>query len=177
MSQRRLERAERRAERRARRRERRDVLGLVNAGLILILVSVLLLIVFVPFDQIALQWAAFFSDIKPYVVPSNGFLVFYLEHWNTHLQVYLFIYMFFLGTVAISVIVLILRVIFKDTYRRQVESASGVIWSAGMAWAAYQLLAIPDFLLSTFGGYLIVFAGLSLITSSLAYFAVQRYGP
>lgn len=157
-----------------RKREKNDVLGLVNVGLILILVSVLLLIVFGTGAGLVLAWGAFFGDFTIQEM-FPGFWFFNLQHPEMHFFLYTFIYLFFLGTVIISVIILILRVVFKDTYRRQVESAGGIIWSAGMAWAAY-LLMVLAISFATFVGYLIVFAGLSLITSSLAYFAMRRYG-
>jgi len=157
------------------KREKNDVLGLVNVGLILILVSVLLLIVFGTGAGLVLTWGAFIGDFAIQEV-FPGFWFFNLQHPAMHVTLYTFIYWFFVGTVIISVIILILRVIFKDTYRRQVESAGGIIWSAGMAWAAY-LLMVLAISFPTFIGYLIVFAGLSLITSSLAYFAMRRFGP
>jgi hypothetical protein len=158
-----------------RRREKNDVLGLVNLGLILILVSVLLLTVFGTGANLELAWRTFFSDFTIKEI-FPGFSFFDLQTQSAHLLVLSFIYLFFLGTVIISAIILILRVVFKDTYRRQVESAGGIVWSAGMAWAAYLLMTLA-ISFPTFVGYLIVFAGLSLITSSLAYFAMRRYGP
>lgn len=157
-----------------RKREKNDVLGLVNLGLIMILVSVLFIVVFGTGEAFAVAWSQFFGDFTLQVFPT-GMAFFVLQNPALHLTVYTFIFYFFLGTVIISVIVLILRVIFKDIYRRQIESAAGVIWSAGMAWAAYGVL-IFAIAFHQFVGYLIVFAGLSLITSSLAYFAVRRYG-
>jgi ABC-type Mn2+/Zn2+ transport system permease subunit len=158
-----------------RRREKNDVLGLVNLGLILILVSVLLLTVFGTGANLVLAWSTFLSDFTIQEI-FPGFSFFNLQHPEMHGVLYTFIYWFFLGTVIISVIILILRVIFKDTYRRQVESAGGIVWSAGMAWTAYLLMTLA-ISFPTFVGYLIVFGGLSLITSSLAYFAMRRYGP
>jgi hypothetical protein len=158
-----------------RKHEKNDVLGLVNVGLILILVSALFLTVFRTGEGLVLAWGAFFGDLAIQEI-FPGFSFFNLQHPELHFTFYSFIYLFFLGTVIISAIILILRVVFKDTYRRQVESAGGIIWSAGMAWAAYQLMVLA-ISFPTFVGYLIVFAGLSLITSSLAYFAMRRYGP
>lgn len=157
------------------KREKTDVLGLVNVGLVMILVSVLFILFFGTGEALVLAWAQFFGDFALQVFPT-GMAFFVLQHPANHPLVLAFIFWFFAGTVIISVVVLILRVVFRDTYRRQLESAAGVIWSAGIAWAAYQL-SVFAMAFHQFIGYLIVFAGLSLVTSSLAYFAVRRYAP
>jgi hypothetical protein len=140
----------------------------------MILVSVLFIVVFGTGEALVLAWTQLFGDFDLQVFPS-GMALFVLQHPALHSKVFSFIFLFFLGTVIISVIVLILRVVFRDTYRRQLESAAGVVWSAGMAWAAYEL-SIFAIYFHQFIGFLIVFAGLSVITSSLAYFLMRRYG-
>jgi hypothetical protein len=140
----------------------------------MILISVLFIVVFGTGEALVLAWGQLFGDFVIQVFPT-GMALIVLQHPALHFKVFSFIYLFFLGTVIISVIVLILRVIFKDTYRRQLESAAGVIWSAGIAWAAYELLILA-IAFHQFVGFLIVFAGLSLISSSLAYFVMRRYG-
>ncbi|MDO8122992.1 MAG: hypothetical protein Q6364_01235 [Candidatus Hermodarchaeota archaeon] len=144
-----------------------DILGAVTFGLIIILLA----IIFIIYPSFFAQLIAFVTDIVwQEVVP--GFWWWVPATPANHIGFYTIIYQFTIGTLIISVIVLILRVIFGDTYRRQIESIGGIIMGAGIVWAAWNLLQ-PPYAWTVFTGYFIVFAGVSLIISSLGYWFVR----
>lgn len=146
-----------------------DILGGVTAGLIIILIAVLL----VTIPNLFANIINFFTDIAwSEVFP--GFWWWAPQTPTNHLVVYNAIYLFIIGTLVINIVVLILRVIFKDSYQRQIESVGGIIMSAGVTWAAYNLTMSYNVIVFT--GYLIVFAGVSVIISSIGHWAVRNYG-
>ena len=154
-------------------REDPDILGAVTAGLIIILVAVFL----VTIPNLFPSTINFFLDLVWTEVAP-------LFWWWTpatpvaHVVVYNGLYLFFIGTLVISFIVLILRVIFRDSYRRQIESIGGIIMSAGLTWAAYNFTltfsAITAF--AAFCGWFIVFLGISIVISSFGQWVVRYYG-
>lgn len=141
-----------------------DILGGVTAGLIIILIAILF--VLTPF-----LLGHLFNFITNFAWQEvyPGFI--WWAPQNPHPVVYNTLFLFFLGTLVINVIVLILRVIFRDSYRRQIESIGGIIVSIGISWAAYNLTLNNNF--TAFAGWTIVFIGVSIIISSLGYFAVR----
>lgn len=145
-----------------------DILGAVTAGLILILIAIL----FVITPNFITEFVSFFQDLAAtlgtWVWPS-----FSLEPTALHPVVYNVIYQFFFGTLIINLLVILLRVIFRDSYRRQLESVGGIIFSTGVIWAAYQLLTGATGF-TEFVGYFITFIGVSVVISSLALIAVKR---
>ncbi|MFX0077809.1 MAG: hypothetical protein ACFE8O_01075 [Candidatus Hermodarchaeota archaeon] len=144
-----------------------DILGAVTFGLIIILLA----IIFIIHPSFLAQLITFVTDIVwQEVVP--GFWWWVPAAPSAHIGFYTIIYQFFIGTLIISIIVLILRVIFRDTYRRQIESIGGIVMGAGVVWAAWNLLQ-PPYAWTVFTGYFIVFGGLSLIISSLGYWFVR----
>ncbi len=150
-------------------REDPDILGAVTAGLIIILIAVL--IVFTP--NLLAHIINFFVDIA-WTEITLGFWWWVPQNPGMHVIVYNAIYQFSLGTVAINVIVLILRVIFRDSYRRQIESIGGIVSSAGVTWAANNLILNNNF--TVFSGYFIVFIGVSIIITSLGQWLVRYFG-
>lgn len=138
-----------------------DILGAVTFGLIVILLAVLIIVT--PGNLLG-QFAAFIFDFA-LVEVYTGFYWWAPQNPATHIGLYNTIFIFFAGTIAINIIVLLLRVLFRDSTRRQIESFGGIIMSAGTTWAAYNLTMHYNF--THFMGYLIVFAGLGLIISSL----------
>jgi len=138
-----------------------DILGAVTFGLIVILLAVMFIAI--PGNIIG-QFTAFVLDFA-LVQVYPGFYWWAPQNPATHIGLYNAIFLFFAATIAINTIVLILRVVFRDSTRRQFESFGGIIMSAGTTWAAYNLTMHYNF--THFMGYLIVFAGISLIISSL----------
>jgi hypothetical protein len=138
-----------------------DILGAVTFGLIIILLAVLFIAL--PGNLLG-QFTAFVLDFA-WVQVYTGFYWWAPQNPATHIGLFNAIFLFFAGTIAINIIVLILRVVFRDSTRRQFESFGGIIMSAGTTWAAYNLTMHYNF--THFMGYLIVFAGISLIISSL----------
>jgi hypothetical protein len=143
-----------------------DILGGVTAGLSIILIAILLVIT----PNILALIVNFFTDFAFFEV-YPGF--FWWAPQNPHPEIYNLIYLFSLGTIIINIIVFFLRVIFRDSYRRQIESIGGIIFSIGATWAAFNLTLNNNF--TGFIGYIIVFAGLSLIISSVGHFLLARY--
>ncbi len=141
-----------------------DILGGVTAGLIIILIA--LLFIMTPF-LLGHLWNFITDFTWQEVYP--GFI--WWAPQNPHPEVYNTLFLFFIGTLVINVIVLILRVIFRDSYRRQIESIGGIIVSVGISWAAYNLTLNNNF--TAFAGWVIVFIGVSIIISSLGYYAVR----
>ncbi|MFW9832086.1 MAG: hypothetical protein ACFFD8_09975 [Candidatus Thorarchaeota archaeon] len=145
-----------------------DILGGVTVGLIIILLA----IIFVTIPNIFAHIVNFFTDFAW----SELFPQFWWwtpQNPANHIIVYNAIYLFFIGTLVINIVVLILRVIFKDSYRRQIETIGGIVMSAGVTWAAYNLTL--SYNLTVFTGYLIVFIGVSVIISSLGQWLVRQY--
>lgn len=142
-----------------------DILGLVTLGLILILFVIL----FWLYPNLIAEFANFFQDLTfTQVTPLFWFWV----PSSSHPVVYNAIYLFFLGTVFINTIVFFLRIIFKDAYRRVLESLGGIVFSIGTTWAAFSLLGgTMNFL--TFFGYLVTFGGLSIVISSLGWILIR----
>jgi hypothetical protein len=144
-----------------------DILGAVTFGLIIILLA----IIFVIHPSFLALFITFVTDIVwQEVVP--GFWWWIPSNPSAHIGFYTIIYQLFIGILVINIIVLILRVIFGDSYRRQIESVGGIIMSAGVLWASWNLLQ-PPHAWTVFTGYFIVFAGVSLIISSLGYWFVR----
>jgi hypothetical protein len=141
-----------------------DILGGVTAGLIIILIAIL----FVITPNLLGNLLIFITDFAWQEV-YPGFI--WWAPQNPHPAVYNTLFIFFLGTLAINIIVLILRVIFRDSYRRQIESIGGIIVSAGVSWAAYNLILNNNF--TAFAGWTIVFIGISIIISSLGQWTVR----
>ena len=137
-----------------------DILGAVTFGLIVILLAGLFILV----PNLLGQLIGFITDFAVIEVYPNYYW-WAPQNPANHVTLYNAIFLFFAGTIAINAIVLILRVAFGDSTRRQIESLSGIVMSAGTTWAAYNLLT--HLIFTHFIGYLIVFAGLSLIISSL----------
>ena len=154
-------------------REDPDILGAVTAGLIIILIAVLLVVI----PNLLPSIITFFLDLV-WIEVALG-----IGWWTpstpaAHVVVYNAIYVFFIGTLIINIVVLILRVIFRDSYRRQIESVGGIIMSAGVTWAAYnftQTYALTQ-AFAVFCGWFIVFVGVSIIISSLGNWFVLYYG-
>ena len=144
-----------------------DILGAVTFGLIIILLA----IIFIIHPSFFAQLVAFVTDILWQEV-APGFWWWVPTTPANHIGFYTIIYQFVIGTLIISIVVLILRVIFRDTSRRQIESIGGIIMGAGVVWAAWNLLQ-PPYAWTVFTGYFIVFAGVSLIISSLGYWFVR----
>lgn len=142
-----------------------DILGLVTLGLILILFTILIIII----PNVGIAFVTFFSDLQfTQVTPWFWFWV----PSSPHPIVYNALYLFFLGTIIINTIVFILRLIFKDAYRRVLESLGGIIFSIGTTWAAYSLLnGTMNFLV--FFGFLILFGGVSVVISSLGWILIK----
>jgi hypothetical protein len=154
------------------KREDTDVFGIVTFGLILILLAGLLVAIPNLFPAIInflfdLQWTMVTPGIWWWSPATPA----------AHVVVYNAMYLFFLGTIVTNIIVLILRVVFRDSYQRQIESIGGIIMSAGITWAAFNYSlsysAITAF--ATFCGWLIVFIGISIIISSIGHWFVQNY--
>ena len=142
-----------------------DILGLVTFGLILILFVILFWI----FPNLITEFAAFFLDLT--FTPVTPWFWFWVPT-QPHLVVYNALYLFFLGTAIINTIVLLLRIVFKDAYRRVLESFGGIIFSIGTTWAAYSLLTgTMNFLV--FFGFLVMFGGISLVISSVGWVIVK----
>jgi hypothetical protein len=137
-----------------------DILGAVTFGLIVILLAILFIII----PSLLSQFIAFITDFGLIEV-YTGFYWWAPQTPASHVALYNAFFLFFAGTIAINAIVLGLRVVFRDSPRRQAESLGGVIMSAGTTWAAYNLTTHLNF--THFMGYLIVFAGIGLIISSL----------
>ena len=157
----------------SKKREDPDILGAVTAGLIFILIAVLLVTIPTLFPSIInflvdLVW----TEVAPlfwWWAPATP---------AAHLLVYNAIYIFFIGTLVINFVVLILRVIFRDSYRRLFESVGGIIMSAGVTWAAYTftLTYAQTTAFAVYCGWFIVFIGVSIIISSFGDWLVRYYG-
>lgn len=155
-----------------RKREDPDIFGIVTFGLILILLAGLLIAIPTLFPSIInfvldMTW----TQVAPWIwwwTPATP---------AAHIIVYNAIYLFSFGTIVINIIVLILRVIFRDSYRRQIESIGGIITSAGTTWAAYaySLNYLPVTAFATFCGWLIVFLGINIIITSIGHWLVSNY--
>ena len=153
-------------------REDPDILGAVTAGLIIILIAVFL----VTIPNLIPSIINFFIDLVWTEVAP-------LFWWWTpgtpgaHVVVYNAIYLFFIGTLVINFIVLILRVIFRDSYRRQIEAIGSIVMSAGLTWAAYiftlNYAQVNAF--AVFCGWFIVFLGISIVISSFGQWFVRYY--
>lgn len=142
-----------------------DILGLVTLGLTLILFVIL----FVIYPNLITKFAEFFLDLS--FTPVTPWFWFWVPS-QPHPVVYNALYMFFLGTAIINTIVLFLRIVFKDAYRRVLESFGGIIFAIGTTWAAYSLLnGSMNFLV--FFGFLVSFGGISLVISSLGWIMIM----
>ena len=151
-------------------REEPDLLGIVTFGLIIILVAVLLVTIPALFPAtfnffLDLAW----TEVAP------------LFWWWTpttpaaHTLVYNGIYIFFLGTIVINIIVLLLRVIFRDLTKRQIEAIGGIVMSAGVTWAAYNF-SISYTLTNAFAvfcGWFVAFIGVSILITSFGEWFVR----
>lgn len=149
-----------------------DILGAVTFGLLIILVAIL----FVITPNIIPAIINFVTDFA-FLEVYPGFFFWAPQNPANHLLLYNTIFQFFIGTLVINIVVLFLRIIFKDTYRRQVESAGGLIFGIGAIWAAYNLL--NNYTLAgaftAFGGYILIIGGLSLVISSFGQWLVYYY--
>ncbi|MFW9935102.1 MAG: hypothetical protein ACFFDU_06305 [Candidatus Thorarchaeota archaeon] len=153
-------------------REETDILGAVTAGLIIILIAVLL----VAIPTLLPSIITFFLDLT-WTELTLGLWWWTPTTPGAHTLVYNGIYIFFLGTIVISIIVLILRVLFRDSYRRQIDAIGNIVMSAGVTWAAYAYLqnyALTN-AFALFCGWFIVFAGVNLIISSLGNWVVLYF--
>jgi len=155
-----------------RKREDPDVFGIVTFGFILILLAGLIVTIPTLFPSII---NFVFDMVWTQVTPG-------IWWWApatpvAHVIVYNAMYLFFLGTIIINIIVLVLRVVFRDTYRRQIESIGGIISSAGITWAAYaySLNYLPVTAFATFCGWLIVFIGINVIVTSIGNWLISSY--
>ncbi len=147
-----------------------DILGAVTFGLIIILLA----IIYIIHPSFLAQLITLATDIVwQEVVP--GFWWWVPATPSAHIEFYTTLYQLFIGIVVINIIVLILRVIFSDSYRRQIESVGGIIFAAGVTWASWNLLT-PPYAWHVFTGYFIVFAGVSLIISSIGYWFIRARG-
>ncbi|MFX0168896.1 MAG: hypothetical protein ACFE89_05985 [Candidatus Hodarchaeota archaeon] len=142
-----------------------DILGAVTFGLIIILLAILSVVI----PTLLGSFSAFILDFAMVQV-YPGFYWWAPQNPANHVVLYNAIFLFFAGIIIINSIVLILRIVFRDSPRRQIESLGGIIMSAGTTWAAYNLTMHYNF--THFMGFLIVFAGVSLIISSLGYWLV-----
>ncbi|MFX1510761.1 MAG: hypothetical protein ACFFBR_10710 [Promethearchaeota archaeon] len=149
-----------------------DIIGIVNAGLILILIAV-------------------FIVIRPLLIPSGFNFILDLQWievspgiwwWSpqtplAHVYVYETMYLFFLGTIITNIVVLALRVVFRDSYDRQIDGVGSIIMSAGITWAAYNLFLnyTPTSAFAVFSGWFIVFVGVSIIIQSLGHWVVRNF--
>lgn len=153
-------------------REDSDILGAVTAGLIIILIAVLLVAIPTLLPSIInfildLTWTEITLGLWWWTPTTPG----------AHLLVYNGIYIFFLGTIVVNIIVLILRVLLQDSYRRQIDSIGSIVMSAGVTWAAYmytQNYALTN-AFAMFCGWFIVFIGVSIIISSLGNWVVLYF--
>ena len=147
-----------------------DILGAVTFGLIIILLAIIVII----HPSFLALFVAFVTDIVwQEVVP--GFWWWVPATPSAHIEFYTILNQLFIGIIIINIIVLILRVIFRDSYRRQIESVGGIIFAAGVTWASWNLLN-PPYAWHIFSGYFIVFAGVSLIISSIGYWFIRARG-
>lgn len=142
-----------------------DILGAVTFGLIVILLAILTVVI----PNLLGSFSAFIFDFAMVQV-YPGFYWWAPQNPANHFVLYNAIFLFFAGIIIINSIVLILRIVYRDSPRRQIESLAGIIMSAGTTWAAYNLTMHYNF--THFMGFLIVFAGVSLIISSLGYWLV-----
>jgi hypothetical protein len=147
-------------------REGPDILGAVTAGLVIILLAILVVLN----PSLLAQLITFVADIIWQLV-APGFWWWAPATPSAHIGFYTILYQFFLGLLIISIIVLILRVIFRDSYRRQIESIGSIVFAAGVTWASWNLLQTYNWTVWT--GYLIIFGGVSIIVSSLGFWAVR----
>ncbi len=154
-------------------REDPDILGAVTAGLIIILIAVLLVAIPNLFPSII----NFFIDLV-WTEVALGFWWWTPATPVAHTVVYNAIFLFCLGTLIINFIVLMLRVIFRDSYRRQIESIGGIIMSAGVTWAAYNytMTFALTAAFAVYCGWFIVFIGVSIIISSFGNWVVRYTG-
>jgi hypothetical protein len=151
-------------------REEPDILGIVTFGLIIILIAVLL----VTIPNLFPSTFNFFLDLVWTEVAP------FFWWWTpatpaAHTLVYNTIYLFFLGTIFINIIVLVLRIIFRDLTKRQFEAIGGIVMSAGVTWAAYNF-SISYTLTNAFVvfcGWFIVFIGVSIIIQSFGEWFVR----
>jgi hypothetical protein len=153
-------------------REEPDILGAVTAGLIIILIAALL----VAIPYLLPSIITFFLDLV-WIEVTLGIWWWTPSTPAAHLIVYNAIYIFFIGTLIINFVVLVLRVIFRDSYRRQIESIGGIVMSAGVTWAAYNFnnTYILTQAFAVFCGWFIVFIGISIIISSFGNWLVSYY--
>ncbi|MFX1318497.1 MAG: hypothetical protein ACFE9D_10765 [Promethearchaeota archaeon] len=155
-----------------RKREDPDVFGIVTFGFILILLAGLLVAIPTLLPSIInFLLDMVFTQVTPGIwwwTPTTP---------AAHAIVYNAMYLFFLGTIIINIIVLVLRVVFRDSYRRQIESIGGIISSAGITWAAYMysLNYLPVTAFVTFCGWLIVFLGINMIVTSIGHWLISTY--
>jgi hypothetical protein len=148
-------------------REGPDILGAVTAGLIIILLAIIIILT----PTLLAQIIAFVTDfVWQQVAP--GFWWWVPANPSAHVGIYTAMYQFFLGLLIVNIIVLILRVLFRDSYRRQIESIGGIVFAAGVTWATWILL-YPPYDWVVWSGYLIVFGGVSIIFSSIGYWVLH----
>ncbi|MFX1566271.1 MAG: hypothetical protein ACFFCH_09790 [Promethearchaeota archaeon] len=150
-----------------------DIIGIINAGLILILIAV-----FLVFRPLLIPTGFnFILDLR-WLEVSPGIFWWSPQTPGAHVYVYETMYLFFLGTIIISFIVLALRVVFRDNYDRQIEGIGSIIMSAGITWAAYNLFFnyTPITAFTVFSGWFIVFVGVSIIIQSFGHWVVSNYG-
>jgi len=145
-----------------------DVLGYATAGLILIMFS----IVFVIIPNLIGEFAAFFFDLT--FTQITPMFWFWLPS-SPHPVLYNAFFLIFLGATIINCIILMLRLIFRDTSRRVLESFGGIIFAAGTTWAAYSLLT-GSMIFSVFFGHLVLFGGVSIVISGLGLIAIKSLG-
>ncbi len=156
-----------------RTREDPDILGAVTAGLIIILIAVLLVAIPNLFPSII----NFVLDLV-WTEVATGFWWWAPATPAVHSIIYNTNYLFFLGILVINIVVLILRVIFRDTYQRQIEAVGGIVTSAGVSWAAYNFILTNTLItaFAVFCGWFVVFMGISVIISSFGYWFVRYIG-
>lgn len=146
-------------------KEDTDILGYVTAGLIFILFAIL----FVLIPNLIGEFSSFFFDLTfTQVTPMFWF---WLPN-SPHPVVYNAFFLLFSGITIINLIVLILRLIFRDNTRRVLESFGGIIFAAGTTWASYSLLT-GSMIFSVFVGHLVLFGGVGLVISSLGFITVK----
>ncbi|MFX1563283.1 MAG: hypothetical protein ACFFDP_08240 [Promethearchaeota archaeon] len=142
-----------------------DILGYVTAGLIFIMFAILFVII----PNLIGEFSLFFFDLT--FTQVTPLFWFWLPN-SPHPVLYNAFFLLFLGVTIINLIVLVLRLIFRDTTHRVLESFGGIIFAAGTTWAAYSLLN-GYMIFSVFFGHLVLFGGVGLVISSLGFITVK----
>jgi hypothetical protein len=142
-----------------------DILGYATGGLILIMFSILFVII----PNLIGEFSSFFFDLT--FTQVTPLFWFWLPS-SPHPVVYNALFLIFTGATIINCIILLLRLAFRDTASRVLESFSGIIFAAGTTWAAYSLLT-SSMIFSVFIGHLILFGGVSIVISGLGLITVK----